>query len=240
MISGTTGTTRNCPSLPLGLGEHVNQSLLAALQSSTALRQAGPGPSPACSSEDSAGADRLSSSSAAIRRRAHPGLPVLDPHRGDPGRMWKSRLKDPSTRRRITGCITPPIRANLRFELCPATADYLGTGCSAGFVPETLTRGHAALRHRQDMSALQSAQALRFTKGSTCFRVRSKPGPDESRKRLAYLFAPPGLEPYGSRKGSEELKADYVAQHPRGGRNARPARHPARASGDASPAVAAE
>jgi len=33
-------------------------------------------------------------------------------------------------------------------------------------------------------------------------------------ERLAYLFAPPGWSHDGSRKGSEELKADYVAQHP--------------------------
>ncbi|MCY0147068.1 sterol desaturase family protein [Hoeflea sp. G2-23] len=33
-------------------------------------------------------------------------------------------------------------------------------------------------------------------------------------QRLAYLFAPPGWSHDGSRKGSERLKADYVAQHP--------------------------
>ncbi len=33
-------------------------------------------------------------------------------------------------------------------------------------------------------------------------------------ERLAYLVAPPGWSHDGSRKGSEALKADYVAQHP--------------------------
>ncbi len=34
------------------------------------------------------------------------------------------------------------------------------------------------------------------------------------RQRLAYLFAPPGWSHDGSRKGSGELKADYVARNP--------------------------
>ena len=34
------------------------------------------------------------------------------------------------------------------------------------------------------------------------------------RQRMAYLFAPPGWSHDGSRKGSGELKADYVARHP--------------------------
>jgi len=45
------------------------------------------------------------------------------------------------------------------------------------------------------------------------FRDAMRPGLS-LRQRLSYLFAPPGWSHDGSRKGSELLKADYVALHP--------------------------
>ncbi|OCW58854.1 sterol desaturase family protein [Hoeflea olei] len=45
------------------------------------------------------------------------------------------------------------------------------------------------------------------------FRDAFQPGLS-LRQRLAYLFAPPGWSHDGSRKGSAQLKADYVARHP--------------------------
>ena len=45
------------------------------------------------------------------------------------------------------------------------------------------------------------------------FRDAMRPGLS-IRQRLSYLFAPPGWSHDGSRKGSELLKADYVALHP--------------------------
>lgn len=45
------------------------------------------------------------------------------------------------------------------------------------------------------------------------FRDAARPGLT-LRQRLGYLFAPPGWSHDGSRKGSGELKADYVARNP--------------------------
>jgi hypothetical protein len=125
------------------------------------------------------------------------------------GRMWKADRGDlqhaiPSS------CASRHQPALSRFQL-RRHADHLGP--DVRYLCAGARRGHAPLRHCQEHWNLQPDQGRlprmdRHVQGCDA-------GPGLSiRQRLSYLFAPPGWSHDGSRKGSELLKADYVALNP--------------------------
>jgi hypothetical protein len=125
------------------------------------------------------------------------------------GRMWKPVEAD--LQHAVASPRPPRDQSALsRRQLCRG-ADHLGPHV------RHLRRRNWTRTCRATASSRTSARSIRSrwrsTSGSSMFKDAFQPGLTAG-QRLGYLFMPPGWSHDGSRKGSEELKADYVRLHP--------------------------